>query len=157
MEPKLAFWTAALMDLATITALVAVGVVSIRRGEVARHRRCMKSAATLVVAFVGSYLLKLALLGREQLSVWSDAAIQNLRLHELCVFAMIVGGILALHRARTMRNSRNVTHDPAAPPAPPEVLRWHRRAGWTAAVAAGLGFATAAFVLLGMYGRAGLI
>lgn len=157
MDPKLAFWTAALMDLAAIVTLVSVGVWSIRRRDVARHRRCMKTAGALVALFIGSYAVKLAVLGREQTSVWSDASIQNLRIHETCVLAMLVGGGIALRRARAMRDSRNVTGDATAAPAPPGVLRWHRRAGWTAVVGAVLGFATAVFVLLGMYERAGLI
>lgn len=154
MDPKVLYWTGALLNMGVIVALVGVGVLSIRRGKVVRHRRAMLSAIALVGAFILSYLVKLAVLGREDLSIWSPAAINTLRFHETCVLAMVVGGALAGARAWRMRRSRNVTRDPADAPAPATVVRWHRRAGWTAVVGAALGFVSAAFVLLGMYARA---
>jgi uncharacterized membrane protein YozB (DUF420 family) len=154
MDPKLAFWTAALVNLMVIVVLVTVGIHNIRRGRVAIHRRCMKTSAWLVAGFLGSYALKLAFLGREQLSVWSPAAIWNLRFHEVCVLTMVVAGSIALFRGRQMRATRNVTRAPNDPIAPEEIVRWHHRAGWSAAVGAGLGFATAIFVLVGMFDRA---
>ena len=154
MDPKLAYWTAALINLLVIVILVVVGIVNIRRGRVAIHRRCMKTAAWLVAGFLGSYVLKLAVLGREQLSVWSPSAISNLRFHEVCVLAMVVAGSVALVRARQMAGTRNVTRTPADPVAPEATIRWHHRAGWSAAVGAVLGFATAIFVLVGMFERA---
>jgi len=154
MDPKLVFWAAALVNLGVIVVLVVVGVASIRRGRVALHRRCMKTSAWLVVAFIGAYGLKLAFLGREQMSLWSPAAISNLRFHELCVLTMTVGGSVALTRARRMRGTRNVTRSPQDPHAPGSTVAWHRRAGWSAVVGAGLGFATAIFILIGMFERA---
>jgi len=154
MDPKLAFWTAALANLLVIVVLATVGIVSVRRGRVAIHRFCMKTSAWLVVAFLASYVLKLVLLGREQMSLWSPGAITNLRFHETCVLTMVVAGSVALYRARQMRATRNVTHAPGDPIAPDATVRWHRRAGWSAAVGAGLGFATAVFVLIGMFDRA---
>ena len=154
MDPKLAFWTAALGNLSVIVVLVTVGIVNIRRGRVAIHRRCMQTSAWLVAGFVAAYALKLTLLGREQLSVWSSGAISNLRFHEVCVLTMVVGGLVALFRARQMRATRNVTRDPEDPVASEMTVRWHHRAGWSAAVGAGLGFATAIFVLAGMFDRA---
>ncbi len=154
MDPKLAFWTAALVNLFVIVVLVSVGIFHIRQGRVAIHRRCMKISASLVAGFLGSYVLKLTFLGREQLSVWSSGAVSNLRLHEVCVLTMVVAGSVALFRARQMRATRNVTHAPDDPIAPEATVRWHHRAGWSAAVGAGLGFATAVFVLAGMFQRA---
>jgi uncharacterized membrane protein YozB (DUF420 family) len=155
MDPKLMFWTAALLNMGVIVALVIVGVRAVRRGAVARHRRCMKSAAWLIVAFIGSYVLKLAFLGREALSTWSPASLWTLRFHETCVLAMIVGGSIALLRARSMRRNSNVTRQPGDPKAAAGTVRWHRRGGWAAVTGAGLGFASAFFVLLGMFGRSG--
>lgn len=154
MDPKLVFWTAALVNLSVILVLVIVGISNIRRGQVAIHRRCMKTAAWLVAGFLGSYLLKLTFLGREQLSIWSSGAVSNLRFHEMCVLTMVVAGSVALLRARQMRTTRNVTQSPGDPIAPEAIVRWHHRAGWSAAIAAGLGFATAVFVLIGMFERA---
>lgn len=154
MDPKLAFWTAALLNLFTVAVLMGVGIFNIRRGRVAIHRRCMKISAWLVAGFLGSYVLKLTFLGREQLSVWSSGAVSNLRFHEVCVLTMVVAGSVALFRARQMRATRNVTHASGDPVAPEATVRWHHLAGWSAAVGAGLGFATAIFVLAGMFERA---
>ena len=153
MEAKLAFWSAALINMLFIVALSATGIVSVRRGNVARHRRCMKTAACLVAAFLTSYGIKLMLLGREDLGSWSAGAVWNLRAHETCVLAMVLGGAVALTRARRMRLTRNVSLNPSHPAAPGSVVRWHRRAGWTATIGAVLGFATAAVVLAGMFER----
>lgn len=155
MDPKLWFWTAAWLNMAAIVALACFGIAAIRSGKVARHRLCMKSAAWLVVAFVASYVAKLAWLGREALSTWSATALWSLRFHEACVLAMVVGGATALLRARRMRGTFNVTRHPGDPHAAPDTVRWHHRAGWLAAAGAGLGFASAGFVLMGMYDRAG--
>jgi uncharacterized membrane protein YozB (DUF420 family) len=155
MDPKLAFWTAALVNLLVIVALVIAGIRSIRRGQVSRHHRCMKASAWLVTAFLGSYAVKLALLGGESLARWSDAAVMNLRVHELFVATMVAGGSVALLRARRMRGTRQVTGLPGDPLAPDSTLQGHRRAGWTAAIGAGLGFVTAVILLAGMYRRGG--
>ena len=116
----------------------------------------MKSSALLVVCFLGAYSLKVFYFGRERLSEWSESAVVILRIHELCVFAMVVGGSIALIHSRKMHRSRNqLTHLPDAPLASSRILQRHRKAGWTAAVGAGLAFLTAAIVLAGMYERAG--
>ena len=155
MDPRIAFWTAALVNLFAIVALVTVGIRSVRRQQVSRHRRCMKSSAWLVMAFLASYVVKVAVLGRESLADWSEAAVMNLRIHELFVLTMVAAGSIALLRARRMRGTQNVSGLPDDPLAPDSALRAHRRAGWTAAIGAGLGFATAALLLAGMYRRGG--
>ncbi len=153
MDPKVLYWTAAFVNLGVIAGLVIRGVAYIRRGDVVRHRRAMLAGAWLVAAFLVSYGLKLAFLGREDLSVWRAFHVQTLRLHETCVLAMLVAGTVALTRARRMRGSRNVTRDPADPPAPESTVRWHRRAGWTGVIGALTGLASAGVVLAGMYAR----
>ncbi len=154
MNPSLAFWTAALIDLLAIVVLISIGIQSIRRGNLSRHRRCMKSAATLVACFLGIYPLKVLYIGRERLSEWSELAVAILRIHELCVFAMVVGGLTALILSRQMHSTRNqLTHLPNTPLASSRLLRRHRIAGRTAAIGAGLAFLTAAIVLVGMYER----
>jgi hypothetical protein len=116
----------------------------------------MKAAAALVTCFFGIYPIKVIWFGRERLSEWSDWAVAVLRIHELCVFAMLVGGVIALILSRKMhRNRRQLTHLPDAPLASSRTLRRHRKAGWTAAIGAGLALLTAAIVLAGMYERAG--
>lgn len=157
MDPKLLFWTGAFANMGLVVAFAAAGVRQRRRGDVPRHRRSMGVAACLVGLFVGSYALKLAFLGREDLSVWSPASIWMLRVHELCVATMLVGGGLAALRALGLRRTRNATADPADPVAPAGTRAWHRRAGWAAVVGSLLGFVTAGCVLAGMYRRAGLL
>jgi len=155
MTPSLAFWTAALVNLLAIVILVAVGIRSIHNAQLSRHRRCMKTAAVLVAGFLGLYPLKVLCFGREALDEWSLQAIWILRIHELCVFALLAAGGGALMLSRKMHANRSrLVHLPEAPLASKRVLERHRTAGWTAAVSAGLAFLTAAMVLAGMYERA---
>jgi len=154
MDPKVLYWTGALVNLGVIAVLVTRGVGQVRRGEVARHRRSMVTSAWLVVAFLVSYVFKVMLLGREDLAVWSNVYVQTLRFHETCVLVMLVGGVIALTRARRMRGTRNVTRDPSDAPAPDSTVRWHHRAGWAAVVGAIAGLLSAGVVLVGMYARA---
>ena len=154
MNPSLAFWTAALIDLLAIVVLIATGVRSIRRGNLSLHRRCMKGAAILVACFLGIYPLKVLCFGRERLSEWSESAVVILRIHEFCVFAMVAGGLTALILSRKMHSSRSQLEKlPDVPLASNQTLRRHRIAGRTAAIGAGLAFLTAAIVLVGMYER----
>jgi len=155
MSPNLAFWTAAMLDLLAVLVLAAVGIRSIRRGHLSRHRRCMKTAAALVGGFLAIYPLKLLWLGRERLPEWSGGDIAILRIHEACVFAMVVAGLTALVLTRKMvRNRNQLTRLPDTPLASSRALQAHRMTGWAAAIGAGLAFLTAAIVLLGMYARA---
>ena len=156
MDPKLFFWTLALADLGVVCAVALFGIRYARSGEIARHKRAMKIASLLVLAFLGAYVLKLQFLGREDMSLWSTFDVWVLRIHELCVFAMLVGGVIALILSRKMHRSRSeLTRLPDTPLASSRTLRNHRRAGWSAAIAAGFAFLTAAIVLVGMYERAG--
>ena len=113
----------------------------------------MLTSAWLVVAFLVSYVFKVMLLGREDLAVWSNVYVQTLRFHETCVLVMLVAGAIAITRARRMRGTRNVSRDPAVAPAPESIVKWHRRAGWTAVVGAVAGLLSAGVVLVGMYAR----
>jgi hypothetical protein len=120
----------------------------------------MKRAAVLVACFFGIYPIKVLCFGRERLPEWSGQAVAVLRIHELCVFAMLVGGATALMLSRKMHRDRDRDRDqltqlPDAALASSRTLRRHRVAGWTAATGAGLAFLTAAIVLAGMYERAG--
>ncbi len=157
MEAKLIFWSVALVNLAGVAALAAGGVRYRRRGDVKRHARNMISAASLVLLFLVAYVAKATLLGREDLAVWSPLQRWTLWIHEACVFTMLIAGATAGQRALRLRRTRNATRDPGDPPAAPRLVSWHHRAGWTAVVAAGLGFVSAVLVLVGMYERAGLL
>jgi uncharacterized membrane protein YozB (DUF420 family) len=153
MDAKFLFWCGALLNMAAMFGLMAYGIRQVRRGNVRAHRLSMIAATGLVAAFLVAYLLKASLLGREDFSVWSAAAIWNLRFHETCVLAMLIAGSLALLRGRRMESTRNVTKERDDPMAPELLVRRHTRAGWAAVAAAALGLLTAGIVLGGMYAR----
>ena len=92
MDPKVLFWTGALVNMALIVTLALFGVRARRRGDIAQHRRLMLSGAGLVGFFLTSYVFKLTFLGREDMSLWSPYAVWVLRFHETCVLVMLVAG-----------------------------------------------------------------
>ncbi len=141
LDPKLAYWTAALANMLAIVALAIVAVRRIRRREIAGHRRLMLSAAALVALFLVSYLAKVSLLGREQLELWDPRYVWTLRFHEACVAILVLAGSRAL-----WLGAREGFRDASR-------ARSHRRAGRTAVVSALLGVASAGYVLFGMYER----
>jgi uncharacterized membrane protein YozB (DUF420 family) len=156
MDAKVLFWTGALGLMAGVVAVAFTGVRRRRRGDLRGHRRAMLSAAGLVGAFLAAYALKVALLGHERVAEWSERDRLILRVHEACIAVMLSAGAVAGLRAWRLRRTRNATLDPADPPAPAALARWHRRAGWTAVVAAAGGWLTAFLILIGMYQRAGI-
>lgn len=153
MDPKLAFWCAALVNLGALLACAATGVRAIRRGDVRTHHRRMLTSAALVGLFLVSYVVKVALLGREDRSLWSALDRGVLYLHETCIAAMLGGGGYAAWRALAFRARLGpelaLPRDGVLPG-----RRVHRRAGWIALVGAALAFVTAGGVLAGMFGRA---
>ena len=86
--------------MAVLVGFGTSGVLQIRRGEVEKHRRSMKIAASLVVVFLVSYGLKLVSLGGEDLARWSEFHRNVLFFHETCVAFFVVAGSFALWRAR---------------------------------------------------------
>ena len=154
MDPKLIFWTAAIVDLGSVCLFAVLGVRYARRGEIARHKRSMKIASILVLAFLASYLLKVEFLGREDMSVWSTLDVWVLRIHELFVMQMLIAGTVAWVQGRRLLPSRLVTHDPSDPIPDPRTRKIHRIAGRTAVVGSVLAFLMALGILAGMYLRA---
>jgi uncharacterized membrane protein YozB (DUF420 family) len=154
MDPKLFFWTLALADLGVLCAVALLGIRYARSGEIARHKRAMKIASLLVVGFLGSYVLKLQFLGREDMSLWTPLDVWVLRIHELFVLQMLIGGSIAWIQARKLLGTQLVTRDTNDPLPDAQVVRVHRLAGRTAVVGAILAFLMAIGVLAGMYGRA---
>ena len=153
MDPKLLFWAAALVDLAVLCGFALFGVRCARRGEIARHRRAMKIASWLIVAFVGAYLLKVGVLGREDQSVWSNLDVWILRIHEFFVLFMIGGGAVAWVQGRKLALTRLVTHDPSDPTPDAKIVRTHRIAGRTAVISSISALALAIGVFAGMVAR----
>ena len=153
MDPKVAYWTAALVNMAAAVALAAFGVRRIRGGEIAGHRRLMLGAGVLVAGFLFSYVAKVWLLGREALETWEPQFVHVLRFHELCVAVMVVAGGTALVLAVTGRFAElRAVSDPARRT---RRIRIHRAAGWAAVVSSVLGVVSAGYVLYGMYARLG--
>ena len=96
MNANLIFWCFALLDLGAVVTCIALGVARVRAGDIAAHRRSMLAAVTLVGVFLISYLVKLALLGREDRGGWTSGELTVLYVHELFVAAMLLGGGLVL-------------------------------------------------------------
>jgi uncharacterized membrane protein YozB (DUF420 family) len=155
MDPKIIFWAAALVNLGVLCGFGLFGVRYARRGEIARHRRNMKIASLLIVAFLAAYLLKVVFLGREDQSLWSTLDVWVLRIHELLVLFMLGGGIVAWLQGRKLEGTQLVTRDPGDPVPDPRVARTHRIAGRTSVVTGMLAFLMAIGVLAGMIARAG--
>jgi uncharacterized membrane protein YozB (DUF420 family) len=154
MDAKLLFWSTALVNLGGLCGFALLGVRCARRGEIARHRRAMKIASLMVVGFVGAYVLKVALLGREDQSTWALLDVWVLRIHELFVAFMLAGGVVAWIQGGKLAKTRLVTHDAEDPSPDPSVVRLHRIAGRTSVIGGLLAFVTAIAVLMGMIGRA---
>lgn len=154
MDPKLIYWTVALADLGAICGFALFGVRFARRGEIARHQQAMAIASLLVLAFLASYVIKLAVLGREDRSAWTLLDLWVLRIHELFVLQMVVAGATAWAQVRKLTGTRLVTHDPEDPAPDPRVAGIHRLSGRIAVAGSVLGFVLAIGVLIGMYVRA---
>jgi len=150
MDANVAYWTAALLNMAVVMGFASSGLRHARRGDYVRHRARMVTAASFVLAFLVSYAIKLALLGREQLDQWTRSEVWTLRAHELCVLALVAGGITA----GTIALRRGMPR-PGAQPADPgrRAERAHRIAGRIALAGGAFGLLLAGVVLWGMYAR----
>jgi len=144
--------------MALIVGLGLAGLRQIAQRRYETHRRLMLASAWLVVAFVLSYGVKLLTLGREALETWEPSYVHMLRLHELCVAAMVLGGALAIWKALQLGLPRDRGEPPARRHPHPvsqvsRGIRLHRRAGFIALGSASFGLLTAAYVLFGMWSR----
>ncbi len=146
MDPKLIFWTGALLPTTGAVGCALVGWRAIRQGAVERHRRYMNAAIVCIAAFLLSYIFKVLFLGKEDFELWSAGELTLLRIHETFVLAMIVAGTVARVVARRLSPGRR-------PVAGPDVRKRHRWAGRSAVVLSLFALATAAMVLAGMYQR----
>jgi uncharacterized membrane protein YozB (DUF420 family) len=155
MDVHLAFWTGAQVILGGVVLCATLGVRAIRRRRLRTHRRLMGAAALLIVTFLVAYVLKVLLLGREDFSLWTPTDVWVLRLHELCVAAMLLAGGYAGWKALGFR--RSLPRGPMLPPdeSPLRGRALHRRAGRIAWLGSVLAFGTALLVLAGMYTRNG--
>jgi uncharacterized membrane protein YozB (DUF420 family) len=153
MDPKLLYWTGALLNLTVIVGCSVIAVRRIRRHDVPGHRRMMLCASTLVGLFLLSYVFKRILLGAEDRGEWAWHDHALLYVHELCIAVMIVGGIRAALCARRFRaRLGDGLTLPRELRSSAEVSS-HRAAGRAAVIAGLLALLTAAGVLAGMYGR----
>ena len=153
MEPKVLYWTGAFINLGFVVGIALFGLAQLKAGRPARHRKMMITSACLVVGFLLSYGVKLFVLGREDLSVWSSAAIWTLRFHETCILIMIVAGCLGFNWGRQLHSTRNFTLVATDEFAPEGLGTKHKRAGIAALGGAVLGLLSSGFVLAGMYSR----
>jgi uncharacterized membrane protein YozB (DUF420 family) len=154
VDPKLVYWTLALVDLGAVAGCLLAGVRRIRRRDVRGHRRSALTASALVGLFLLSYALKLIFLGREDRSQWTAFDRALLYTHELCIATALAAGALAGFCAWRLRaHVGSAARLPSGSPTR-RLRRAHRRAGRAAVVACVFAFATAVLVLAGMYARA---
>lgn len=153
MTPKLLFWCWALFNMALIVGFAVRGMRAIRANRVDAHRRAMTWAGGFVLTFLVAYLVKVALLGGEDVGAWSPAARANLYVHEGFVASMLVGGGFAFALGRKLAATRRVTGNAADPLPDRAVVARHGLAGRVAVICALLGFATACGILGGMLTR----
>lgn len=139
------FWSWAFLNMALAVGLAIEGVRRIRHRQLRTHRRLMTCSGALTVLFLVAYCLKVTVLGKEDLSSWTETSIVMLRIHELCVSAMLASGALAGFLAYRMRASSRPMRSRTTEG------RFHRSAGWAAVLASGLALITAGAVLGGMY------
>ncbi len=151
MDPKLLFWTLALVDMWLIVGVALTGVARAFGGDEESHRRHMLLAASLVGLFVLAYAIKLLVLGREDLGVWQPWTIHLLRIHEVFIAIMLVAGARAGFLAwkfRGLEAASDVNRGVIR-----ELRGRHRLAGSTAVFCAFFGAVTASGVLIGMFLR----
>ena len=144
LTPNLAFWAGSLLWMAALVAVALRGVLRVRRGDVDAHRRAMNLAVAMVLGFVVAYALKVVLLGKENLAIWSSWDRGVLYFHETMVAIMLIGGGTARWLGRRMGPGGGATA---------RMRTIHRRAGRTALVAGSLALFTALLILLGMVRR----
>lgn len=154
MDPKLIYWTAALVNLAAVVSCGLLGWRQARRRDFQAHRRWMLAASWLVLAFLGSYVLKVLVLGRENLAIWAERYVRTLHVHEAFVSLMLVCGIAALVQARRLGLPRGADSPAIDAVRLARGVQLHRRLGRIGILSAAAGLATAAYVLWGMYERA---
>lgn len=147
MTASLAFWIWAWIVLTSAVALAGLGWRAIRARDVARHRARLNAAIGLILLFVLSYGLKLAVLGREDLSHWSRTDLAILRTHESFIAVMLLCGGSARWLAR--RRGRLALATAGAP----ATGRRHRWLGRVALVAALGALVSGTLVLAGMFAR----
>ena len=153
MDAKLIYWTGALINLGVVVWLAAAGVRRIRAQDLPGHRRRMVASSGLVGGFVVSYLIKVILLGKENLKVWDSQSLTILYLHETCIALMLIGGGYAGWRAWRFR-SRLPSTGPLEDRLSPEMgRRHHRYAGWLALCTGAAALTSAFLVLYGMFTR----
>ena len=59
LDPKVAYWTGAWVNLGVIVTCALLGVKRVRRADYRAHQRLVLTAAWLVLAFLVSYVIKL--------------------------------------------------------------------------------------------------
>jgi uncharacterized membrane protein YozB (DUF420 family) len=155
MDPRLIYWSCALLVLFLMVAAALLGWWYGRRRNFRRHRLLMNASILLCLLFLVSYVWKVVWLGKEDLSVWSRNDLLVLRIHELLVGAMLVlGGGARFLSGRFSRWILPSGHLSSTGEVRRRDLRLHRRMGQIAILISAAALFTAALILAGMYQRA---
>lgn len=151
MTPNLYFWLYAYVVMLAILISGGIGIQKARAGLLHQHRKLMNIANTLILVFVGSYVVKMLVLKREAKTGWSTTDFITLYTHEFFIAVMLVAGGYAFALSRKLKDSLDET----APSAEIQTLRQkHGRFGKIAYVSALLAFITATLVLRILFSHA---
>ena len=144
MGIRVLYWTFALTTMAAAVGSAVVGQWHARNGRVLEHRRAMTSAGILIGIFLISYVLKVAIIGKESLASWTHLEVLVLRAHESLVALMLLAGAGAgyLGSRRRIHGQERTSSNLA-----------HKIVGRIAIASGTLGLVTAGMLLVGMYGR----
>ncbi len=153
MTPNLAYWFFAYI-LTFVTVIIGLnGIRHIRAGAIATHRARMVLACNLMIFFVGTYAVKVVVLGREDKSDWTTFYLVVLYIHETFIFLMLLFGAYARYLAFRFKGTLFEEETPAGDHA---LRQRHRKVGKLALTWAICALGTATVVLYGMASRAGL-
>ncbi|MDJ0838159.1 MAG: DUF420 domain-containing protein [Acidobacteriota bacterium] len=104
MNANLAYWLFAYV-LMSVTLVIAFRAIrQVKAGKLAAHMKSMVLACNLLLFFVGTYVVKVLVLGREVKEGWSTLDFVILYTHEAFILIMLVSGTLARLFARKFKD-----------------------------------------------------
>ncbi len=154
MTPRLIFWLYAMVLTCGIIGCAFVGISHARNGRYQLHRLWMNASSWIIVGFVGSYILKVIFLGKEDLQTWDSFYVVTLRIHEFFIAVMLGCGGFARYLAHQFRHTLDETQ---------LSTHWrkkrdtHKKLGKLSIYGACAALITACALIVGMLQRAALI
>ena len=147
MDLRLSFWTLSIFLAGAAVSAAFTGIARVRSGDIEGHRSRMTLSGYLILAFVASYGVKLAVIGREALHTWEPFFLGVLRLHQGFIAVMLGAGLYALALSKKTLSADAEERGRAR--------ARHRLAGRVAAASFAAAFAMSLVTYWGMWQRAG--